>query len=181
MSRVGSLGAAKDGDKHEATKIWWDVRPHLKFNTLEIRVTDMCTRIDEVVAIAAVIQALVAKLLQLRQNNLSWRQYRQHHIQENKWRAMRYGIHGKMIDFGKKEEVPMRFLALELLELIDDVVDDLGSRDEVEYIHTILKEGTSADRQIRVYYHALHNGATEKEALIAVVDHLVAETMENAH
>lgn len=178
LGRVGSISEEDNGFKPDPTKIWWDVRPHLKFGTLEIRIADICTKVDEAVCLAALIQALAAKLIKLRQQNQSWRTYRQHHIVENKWRAMRYGIEGKLIDFGKMEEVPMRFLAVELMELVDDVVDELGSREDVAYLDTILKHGTSADRQIRVYNQKLSQGSSEQEALEAVVDSLVEETME---
>lgn len=154
----------------EPTKIWWDIRPHPKFPTLEFRVCDICTRVDEAVCLAAVIQAIVAKLILLRRNNQSWRLYRHHLITENKWRAVRYGIEGRLIDFGKKQEVPMTDLIREIRELIDDVVDDLGSRREVDYLDTLLAAGTSADRQLEVF--------REKQDLKAVVDHLVAETKE---
>jgi carboxylate-amine ligase len=178
VDTLGQVGSAIDADGNpDATKIWWDARPHPKFGTLEIRISDICTSLDDAVSIAALIQAIVAKLLKLRQNNMSWREYRQHHITENKWRAMRYGIHGKLIDFGIKEEVPMTFLIPEMLELVDDVIDDLGSRAEIEHIKTILERGTSADRQVAAYQKALDEGASEEEALIAVVDFLTSETM----
>jgi carboxylate-amine ligase len=154
----------------EPTKIWWDIRPHPKFPTLEFRVCDLCTRIDDAVCLAAVIQAIVARLIKLRFNNQSWRPYRYHLINENKWRAVRYGVDGKLIDFGKRIEVPMKDLAVEILELIDDVVDDLGSRREVEHLKTLLEQGTSADRQRRVF--------EETQDLKAVVDHLVEETKQ---
>lgn len=154
----------------EPTKIWWDVRPHSKFPTLEFRVCDACTKLDEVIAIAALFQAVVAKLVQLRRDNQTWRIYRRALIAENKWRAIREGIDGKLIDFGIEQEVPLRFLMNELLELIDDVVDDLGSRREVEYVQTILSEGSSADRQLRVYQ--------DTGDLKAVVDMLAEETMQ---
>jgi carboxylate-amine ligase len=165
------------GKQDKRAKIWWDIRPHPIFDTLEFRITDICTRIDEAVCIAALFQAICAKLLKLRQQNLSWRHYRHMHITENKWRAVRYGIHGELIDFGREEAVPFHFLAEELLELLDDVVDELGSRHEVEYVRTILKNGTSADRQIACY---LKNGGDDnnEKALQAVVDQLVAETRE---
>ncbi|MEE8524993.1 MAG: carboxylate-amine ligase [Thermoanaerobaculia bacterium] len=153
----------------EPTKIWWDIRPHPKFPTLEFRMSDVCTRIDEVLCIAAIIQALVAKLIQLRQDNRSWRHYRHHLITENKWRAVRYGLDGKLIDFGTRAEVPMRLLALEILELIDDVVDDLGSRQEIEYVHQILRDGSSADRQLRTF--------RKTGDLHSVVDQLIAESV----
>jgi carboxylate-amine ligase len=149
-------------------KIWWDVRPHPTFGTLEFRMCDVTTKVEEAVAIAALTQAIVVKLHRLYTGNMSFRLYRRALIEENKWRAARYGIEGKLIDFGKEVEVPMRELAAELLEFVDDVVDDLGSRSAVEYVHTILREGTSAERQLRVYQ--------ETGDLKAVVRHLVEET-----
>jgi carboxylate-amine ligase len=149
-------------------KIWWDVRPHPAYGTLEFRMFDTATRVEEAVAIAALTQAIVVKLHRLYTRNQSWRIYRRALIEENKWRAARYGIEGKMIDFGREAEVPMRELMLELMELIDDVVDELGSRSAVEYIHTILNEGTSAERQLRVYQ--------QTGDLKDVVRHLVMET-----
>jgi glutamate---cysteine ligase / carboxylate-amine ligase len=149
-------------------KIWWDVRPHPTYGTLEFRMFDTATRVEEAVAIAALTQAIVVKLHRLYTHNQSWRIYRRALIEENKWRAARYGIEGKLIDFGREAEVPMRELMLELMGLIDDVVDDLGSRSAVEYIHTILNEGTSAERQLRVYQ--------QTGDLKDVVRHLVMET-----
>jgi carboxylate-amine ligase len=149
-------------------KIWWDVRPHPTFGTLEFRMCDVTTKVEEAVAVAALTQAIVVKLYKLYKSNQSWRLYRRVLIEENKWRAARYGIEGKLIDFGKEAEVPMRSLIPELLELVDDVLDELGSRSAVQYIHTILNEGTSAERQLRVYQ--------ETGDLKAVVRHLVAET-----
>jgi carboxylate-amine ligase len=160
----------RTGCIEEATKIWWDIRPHAKFPTLEFRIADICTKVDEAVCIAALFQAIVAKLVKLRMENRSWRDYRHALIMENKWRAVRHGIDGKLIDFGKEEEVPMRFLARELLELVDDVVDELGSREEVNYVNTILREGTSADRQLTTYRRT--------GDIKAVVDQIVAETQE---
>lgn len=156
------------GSIDEPTKIWWDIRPHPKFPTLEFRVSDVCTKVDEVICIAALLQALVAKLLKLRLQNQSWRPYRHHLITENKWRAVRYGIDGKLIDFGRRSEIPMRFLARELLELVDDVVDELGVREEVSYLETILENGSSADRQLRCF--------RQTGDLKAVVDQLVEES-----
>lgn len=174
-STLGKVGAFGKGDT--TAKIWWDIRPHPVFDTLEFRISDICTKIDECVCVAALFQAVCAKLLKLRRNNMSWRHYRHVHISENKWRAVRYGIEGKLIDFGREEEVPFPILMEELLEIVDDVVDELGSRKEIEYVHTILREGTSADRQIAVY--KAHGGGDNREAALqAVVDHLVAETKE---
>jgi carboxylate-amine ligase len=170
LGRVGSFGKADT-----QAKIWWDIRPHPLFDTLEFRISDICTTVDEAVCIAALFQAICAKLIKLRQSNMSWRQYRYMHITENKWRAVRYGIDGSLIDFGREEEVPFAELMEELLDILDDVVDDLGSRQEVGYVRTILEKGSSADRQIAVYKE---NGGEDnhEEALRAVVDHLVAET-----
>lgn len=151
-------------------KIWWDVRPHPFFPTLEFRICDIPTRVDDTIAIAALFQAIVAKLDKLIDKNLGFRLYRRALIQENKWRAVRYGLDGKMIDFGKQKEVPFRDLILELLEFVDEMLDELGSRKEVEHIHTILERGTSADEQLQVY--------RETNDLKAVVDRLIERTME---
>ena len=153
----------------EPTQIWWDVRPHPKFPTIEFRVFDVCTKIDEALCLTALLMAIVGKLIRLRHDNQAWRRYPRHLLYENKWRAMRYGIDGKLIDFGKGEEVPLRFLILELLDFVDDVLDELKIRKEVEYVHRILAEGTSADRQLK--------RAAEGE-LHAVVDGLIEETRE---
>jgi len=155
----------------EATKIWWDIRPNPKYPTLEFRFPDICTRVDEVICIASLLLAVVAKLIKLRQSNIQWRGYRRNLLAENKWRAVRYGIHGKLIDFGKRREAPLRSLVEELLGLIEDVVDELGIREEVEYVHTILDKGTSADRQLEVY--------RQSHDLRAVVDHVIDETKAN--
>jgi carboxylate-amine ligase len=120
------------------------------------------------IALAAVAQALVVKLYRLRRSNLGFRIYSRALVEENKWRAARYGIEGRLIDFGKRQEVPMRDLALELLAFVDDVVDELGSRSALSYIHTILREGTSADQQLAVY--------KKTGDLRQVVRWLVAET-----
>jgi len=161
----------KTGCIDNGKKIWWDCRPHPHFPTLEFRICDIPTRVDDTVAIAALFQAIVAKLYKLIEKNLGFRLYRRMLIQENKWRAVRYGLEGKLIDFGKQKEVPVRDLILELLEFVDDVLDDLGSRKEIEHIHTILERGTSADDQLRVY--------RETNDLKAVVDRLIELTTEN--
>ena len=150
-------------------KIWWDIRLHHYFDTIEFRICDIPMRIDETICIAALIQALVAKMHKLLKQNLSFRPYRKVLINENKWRAARYGIQGKLIDFGKQEEVPYRELCGELLDFVDDVLDELGSRHEVEYIKQILDHGTGADRQLAVFEQT---GGDLK----AVVDYIVEET-----
>jgi carboxylate-amine ligase len=161
----------KTGCINDGKKIWWDCRPHPFFPTLEFRICDIPTRVDDTIAIAALFQAIVAKLHKLMDSNLGFRLYRRMLIQENKWRAVRYGLEGKMIDFGKNKEVPVRDLIRELLDFVDDVLDDLDSRKEVEHIHTILERGTSADEQLRVY--------RETNDLKAVVDRLIDLTSEN--
>ncbi len=149
-------------------KIWWDIRPHPFFNTLEVRVCDIPMRLDETIAIAALIQATVAMLYKLHASNKSYRIYGRALISENKFRASRYGLDGKLIDCGKEEEVPLRQLILEYLDLIDDVVDELGSREEINYIHEMLKMGTGADRQLKVF--------EQTGDLKQVVDYMVEET-----
>src|SRR6266699_5314202 len=161
----------KTGCVNDGRKIWWDLRPHPIFPTLEFRICDIPTRVDDTIAIAALFQAIVAKLTKLIDQNLGFRLYRRMLIQENKWRAVRWGLGGKMIDFGKQKEVPTRDLVLELLDFVDDVVDELGSRKEIEHIHTILERRTSAEEQLRVF--------AETKDLNAVVDRMIELTMEN--
>ena len=156
-----------------AKKIWWDLRPHPSFGTLEFRICDIPMRVDETLAIAALIQATVAKLYKLHEANQGFRLYRRALLMENKWRAVRYGLEGKLIDFGKKTEVPERDLILEYLELIDDVVDELDSREQINYIRTILNQGTGADRQLRVW--------RETGDLRKVMDYIIEETSAGLH
>ena len=151
-----------------AKKIWWDIRPHPHFPTLEFRVCDIPMRYEETIAIAALCQAIIAKLYKLHERNLGFRQYSRALIMENKWRAARYGLDGKMIDFGKQIEVPVRDLIGEILDFVADVVDDLGSQDEIAYIHRILEMGSGADRQLRVF--------RETGDLKKVVDYMIEET-----
>jgi len=158
----------KTGCIDNAKKIWWDVRPHPFFPTLEYRICDIPMRVDETICIAALFQAITVKLWKLYDKNLTFRVYSRALISENKTRAARWGIDGKLIDFGKKEEVPLTDLLGELLEFVDDVLDELGSRKEVEYVNTILRRKTGADRQREVY------AATK--SLSSVVDYILAET-----
>ncbi|MGZ8545434.1 MAG: glutamate-cysteine ligase family protein, partial [Flavisolibacter sp.] len=134
-----------------AKKIWWDLRVHPFFNTVEFRICDVPMTVDETVAIAALFQAICAKIYKLRVQNQNFIQYSRHLINENKWRASRYGIDGLLVDFGKEEEINTRFLIYELLDFVDDVVDELGSRHRLNFVHNILQEGTGADRQLAVY------------------------------
>ena len=155
----------------DASKIWWDIRPHHLYPTLEFRVCDMCTKVDEAVCIAAIFQAIVAKLWKLRRDNMTFRVYPLSLIEENKWRAVRYGVDGNLLDLGQECERPAREVIHELVDwFLDDVLDELGSRKQVEYAFEILERGTSADRQLAVY--------EETHDLKAVVEHLIAETAE---
>jgi carboxylate-amine ligase len=151
-----------------AKKIWWDIRPHPHFPTLEFRICDMPMRLDETIAIAALCQAIIAKLYKLHEQNLSFRHYSRSLIMENKWRAARYGLEGKLIDFGKQQEVPVRQLIGEIRDFVSDVVDELGSENEIAYIDRILEEGSGADRQLRVFH--------ETNDLKQVVDYMITET-----
>jgi carboxylate-amine ligase len=151
-----------------AKKIWWDVRAHPFFDTVEIRVCDMTTRIDDTVAIAALIQALMGKLYLLYRRNLAFREYSRALIEENKWRAVRYGLDGQLIDFGKQEQVPVRDLIHELLEFVSEAADIFKSHDDLERIRAILREGSSADRQISVF--------NKNQSLNDVVDDLIEQS-----
>jgi len=149
--------------------IWWDLRPNWEYPTLEFRICDVCTRVEEAICIAAIFQAIVAKLWKLRHDNMTFRVYPHDLIEENKWRAARFGLDGRLIDFGKQKELPARELIAEMVSwFIDDVVDDLGSRKYVNYAFTIMDGGTSADRQL----------ATLKRtgSMQAVVQQLIEET-----
>src|SRR5919112_2450124 len=134
-----------------AKKIWWDLRVHPFFNTVEFRICDVPMTIHETIAIAALFQAICAKLYKLRTQNLNFIMYSRLLINENKWRAGRYGIDGYLIDFGKEEEVNTRVLIYELLDFVDDVVDHLGSRQRINYVHKMLEHGTGADKQLAVF------------------------------
>lgn len=151
-------------------KIWWDLRPHPFFGTLEYRICDIATRVDECIALAATMQAFIVKFYKLFEENMSFRVYRRALINENKWRAQRYGLGGKLIDFGKRAEVDAHALVHEMVAFVDDVLDELGSRHEVEYLFKMVENGSSADRQLRVF--------AETNDLRAVVDNLANETME---
>lgn len=153
----------------DASRIWWDVRPHHQYPTLEFRLCDICPRIEEAVAIAALFQAVALWLWQLRRRNITFRVYPRELIEENRWRAARYGLDGKIIDFGKGIELPTRELIQELLDLVAEAVDELGTASYMQTVRNILKQGTSADRQIAIYDQT-------KGDLKAVVDHLISET-----
>jgi carboxylate-amine ligase len=151
-----------------AKKIWWDVRPHPFFPTLEYRICDVPLRIDETICFAALFQAVTVKLWRVYNKNMSWRLYRRSLLNENKSRAARFGVDGKLIDFGKREEVPFEVLLDELLEFVDDVVDDLGSRKDVYYAREIVRHRPGADRQLAAY--------EQRHDIRDVVDYIISET-----
>ena len=147
-----------------AKNIWWDLRVHPYFNTIEFRICDIPLTVMETIAITALFQAICAKLYKLHNQNLNFMIYQRALLNENKWRASRFGIDGSMIDFGKEAEVNTRSLLYELLDFVDDVVDHLGSRPAIQYIHTMIEQGTGADRQLKIY--------RESQSLIKVVDYI---------
>ncbi len=166
----------KGGVIEDATKIWWDVRPSAPFPTLEMRVTDVATRVDDAVAVAMLYVCLLRMLTRIRRSNQSWRQYPVFLIAENRWRAMRYGVQGTLFDFGRGELVPFRYLLEEIMALIRDDADALGCTAEIEHLRGIVGHGTSADRQVAAFDQAVKAGASADVALKGVVDQLIVET-----
>ncbi|MEO6228618.1 MAG: carboxylate-amine ligase [Ferruginibacter sp.] len=153
-----------------AKKIWWDLRVHPFFNTVEFRICDIPMTVQETIAITALFQAICAKIHKLRSQNLNFMMYSRALLNENKWRASRYGIDGSMIDFGKEAEVNTRVLIYELLDFVDDVIPHLGSRHAINYVHRMLEQGTGADRQLAVF--------KETNNLIDVVDYIQGSFLE---
>jgi carboxylate-amine ligase len=153
-----------------AKKIWWDLRVHPFFNTVEFRICDVTLTVEETICIAALFQGICAKIYKLRSQNLNFMMYQRALINENKWRASRYGIDGRLIDFGKEEEVNTRVLIYELLDFIDDVVDPLGSRQAVSIVEKIFEHGTGADRQLHVF--------EQTGNLASVVDYIHAQFLD---
>jgi carboxylate-amine ligase len=151
-------------------KIWWDVRLHPFFDTIEFRICDAQSRVDDTIALAALMQAIVFKLQKLRRNNVTFRSYSKRLLDENRWRASRYGLDGKLIDFGRRCEVDERDLLDEMLEFVSAEVEELGNEPEIEHIERIMREGTGADRQLMVWERT--------QDMKAVVDQIVAETYE---
>ncbi|MEM8959510.1 MAG: carboxylate-amine ligase [Pseudomonadota bacterium] len=159
----------------DTSKIWWDLRPSHKFPTLETRICDVSPRLEHTLGIAALTRALLRMLWRLRRGNLRWRHYDSFLINENRWRAQRYGTSGGLIDFGAREIVPFADLLEELIELVDEDLDVLGGRAEVEGLRDLVAHGTSADRQRKVRTDALAGGCDAAQANRAVVQHLIAE------
>lgn len=167
------------GIVEDATKLWWDLRPSDRYPTLEMRASDICTSIDDAASIAAIFTSLLSMLFRTRLSNQRWRIYSRMLINENTWRAQRYGISDSLIDFAKGELVPYPQLLDEIIDLVGEDADLLGCRKEVEHARTIVERGTSADRQLSTYRRAVEQGSTEEEALYEVVDFLIEETVAN--
>jgi carboxylate-amine ligase len=161
----------------EGSKIWWDIRPSVKFPTLEMRISDICTRLDDTICIAALFRCWLRMLYRLRRDNQRWRKYSNTLVNENRWRAQRYGIDQGLVDFGRGEIVPYPVLLEEILVLTREDAQFFGCVAEVEHARAILDRGTSAHWQVKTYEQALADGASKDEALKAVVDMLVKETM----
>ena len=168
----------RTGMIEDATKIWWELRLSHRFPTIEMRITDVCTRLDAAVTIAAVYQCVVHMLLRLKRANQRWRSYLPALIGENRWLAQRDGASGALLDFGRGEVVPFAELMEELIVIVGEDAAALGCTAEVQGVRRIVRDGTSADRQLAAYERALASGAEESEGLRAVVDHLIAETLE---
>ncbi|GJL82219.1 MAG: putative glutamate--cysteine ligase 2 [marine bacterium B5-7] len=167
----------KAGIIEDATKIWWDIRPSERFSTLEMRISDVCTRLDDALCVASLYRCWLRMLYRLRRNNMKWRRYARMLIEENRWRAHRYGIDEGLIDFGRGETVPYPELFEEMLDLIDDDIEFFNCRAEVEHGRNIITRGTSAHQQLNCYRDAINAGASVREALAAVVDLVVVESL----
>ncbi|MCW8886101.1 MAG: hypothetical protein OQK12_12760, partial [Motiliproteus sp.] len=161
----------------DASMLWWDIRPSAHFPTLEMRVTDVCTCIDDAITIAALYVSTLKMLYKLRAGNQRWRQYAPMLINENRWRAQRYGISEGLIDFGSSETVDYRELVEEWMSLIAESAEELGCSQEIAHALTIIERGTSADRQRDIYQQALSNGSDNQQALFEVVDWLISQTV----
>ncbi|MGH8951286.1 MAG: carboxylate-amine ligase [Acidimicrobiia bacterium] len=172
---VGILVEA--GIIEDPTKLWWDIRPSARYPTLEMRISDICTRLDDAMTVAAFYLCLLGYLFRLRRRNQRWRVYSPFLIEENMWRAQRYGVEGSLIDFGRGELVPFADLVEEVIEMLAQDAVEFDVVDQLRHMRTIVRDGTSAHRQLAAYRAAIEDGAAEKEALEAVVDHLVIDTM----
>lgn len=162
----------------DSTKVWWDIRPSMRFPTLEMRVADICTRLEDGLCIAALYRCWLRMIYRLRQSNQRWRTYANLLLNENRWRAQRYGFEKGLIDYGKGKIVPYAKLLDEMLDFIMEDAEYFGCVDEVKHARTILGQGTSAHWQLKTYHEAKSSGASHQEALKAVVDMLVEETMQ---
>jgi len=161
----------------DATKLWWDVRPSARFPTLELRAADLCTRLEDGICVAALYRCWLHMLYRLRLRNQRWRQYRIMLVNENRWRAQRYGIDEGLVDFGRGQVVPYAELLEEMLELLREDGEILGCLAELEHARAIVRRGTSAHRQVATYQASRAGGAEPTEALRAVVDMLIQDTL----
>jgi carboxylate-amine ligase len=169
----------RNGIIEDASKIWWDLRPSSRFPTLEMRVTDVCTRLEDAVCVAALYACILRMLYRLRRANQMWRTYPLFLLAENRWRAQRYGVAGTLFDLGKGELVPFRDLMEELLVMLRGDAEALGCLPEIEHARTIVARGTSADRQVACFERLLAQGMAREDALKGVVDHLIGETLDS--
>ncbi len=172
VARMVGAGLVED-----ATKLWWDIRPSARYPTLEMRMTDVCTRLDDTVTIAAIFKCLLSMLGRLRGNNQRWRIYPRTLVQENRWLAQRYGAHGELVDFGRGIKAPVSELIEEIISLVREDAEHLGCLDEVLHARDIVERGTSAHRQLAIYHKAMEDGADRMEAFRQVVDMLIEETL----
>lgn len=176
LNSMIQAGLIEDG-----TKIWWDVRPSARFPTLEMRITDVCPRLEDAISITAIFVCVLRMLYRLKRNNQRWRRYANMLVHENRWRAQRHGFDQGLVDFGRGEIVPYAELLEELIDLIRPEAEETGCLSEVLHAREILRRGTSAHHQLAVYHAALLQGKTSHEALQRVVDMLAEETLANLH
>lgn len=161
----------------DGTKIWWDIRPSARFPTLELRITDVCTRLEDGICVAAIFVCILRMLYRLKRNNQRWRRYSNMLVHENRWRAQRYGYDEGLVDFGRGDLLPYAELLEELFDLIRTEAEEMGVLAEIEHAREILRRGTSAHRQLATYHNAIHDGCDKHEALQRVVDMLIEETL----
>jgi carboxylate-amine ligase len=166
----------RNGVIEDASKIWWDLRPSARFPTLEMRIADVCTLVDDAVCVAALYVSILRMLYRIRRSNQTWRAYPLFLLSENRWRAQRYGVAGTLFDFGKGELVSFGSLVDELVGMVREDAEALGCRAEAEHARTIVARGTSADRQVACFNRLVAEGAAREDALRGVVDHLISET-----
>ncbi len=165
------------GILEDSSKIWWDLRPSSRFPTLEMRITDVCTRLEDALAIAALYQCIMRMLVRLKRSNQRWRIYPRVLVKENRWLAQRTGVAGSLVDLGRDERAPYEALIEELLALVTEDAEALDCENELAHVRTILDRGTSADRQLEVFRKAKNGGADEAEAMKEVARFLVDETV----
>jgi carboxylate-amine ligase len=167
----------RNGIIEDASKIWWDLRPSSRFPTLEMRITDVCTRLEDGVCVASLYACILRMLYRLRRSNQTWRTYPLMLLAENRWRAQRYGVEGSLFDLGKGELVAFRDLVDELIDMLREDARALDCVEQLEHARLIVARGTSADRQVAHYEKLLADGVSPPDALKGVVDHLIAETV----